>query len=79
MEKYGDAYGADVGTFATNGPFLLDSWEHENEIVLKKNPDYWNADAIKLDEVRILVLPDTGTQRNMFDNGELDLYGSPCR
>ena len=75
VEKNGDAYGADVGTFATNGPFLLDSWEHENEIVLKKNPDYWNADAIKLDEVRILVLPDTGTQRNMFDNGELDLYG----
>ena len=54
-------------------------WEHENKIVLKKNPDYWNADAIKLDEVRILVLPDTGTQRNMFDNGELDLYASPCR
>ena len=75
VEKNGDAYGADAGTFATNGPFLLDSWEHENEIVLKKNPDYWNADAIKLDEVRVLVLPDTGTQRNMFDNGELDLYG----
>ncbi len=75
VEKNGDTYGADAGTFATNGPFLLDSWEHENEIVLKKNPDYWNADAIKLDEVRILVLPDTDTQRNMFDNGELDLYG----
>ncbi len=75
VEEHGDAYGADVGTFATNGPFLLESWEHENEIVLRKNPEYWNADAIKLDEVRILVLPDTGTQRNMFDNGELDLYG----
>lgn len=75
VEKYGDTYGATADTIETNGPFLLESWENENEIVLVKNPDYWNADAIKLDKIDILVLPDTNTQRNLFDNGELDLYG----
>ncbi len=75
VEEYGDAYGATADTIETNGPFLLKSWEHENEIVMVKNPAYWNADAIKLDEVDILVLPDTNTQRNLFDNGGLDLYG----
>jgi len=75
IAKYGDGYGASADKIATNGPFLLKSWENENELVMVKNPNYWNADAIKLDEVDVLVLPDVNTQRNLFDNGELDLYG----
>lgn len=76
VAEYGDAYGATAESIRTNGPFLLDTWENENQIILKKNPDYWNADAINLDQVTILVLPDTNTQRNLFDNGELDIYGT---
>ena len=52
----------------------------ERDRAEEEDPDYWNADAIKLDEVRILVLPDTGTQRNMFDNGGSTSTASlPCR
>jgi oligopeptide transport system substrate-binding protein len=74
VEKYGDAYGASVESLASNGPFVLTEWENENIIVLKKNPDYWDNDSIKLDEVEFLVVPDPNTQRNMFDNEELDIY-----
>jgi oligopeptide transport system substrate-binding protein len=74
VEKYGDAYGADVESLPSNGPFILTEWKHGDRIVLKKNPDYWNKDAIKLDEVDFLVVPNNSTKRNMFDNGDLDIY-----
>jgi oligopeptide transport system substrate-binding protein len=74
VEKFGDAYGADVASLPSNGPFILTEWSHGDRIVLKKNPDYWNADAIKLDEVDFLVVPNESTKRNMFDNGDLDIF-----
>jgi len=74
VEKFGDKYGASADSMAYNGPYLLDRWENENIVVLKKNPDYWDAANIKLDEVNFLVVPDANTQRNMFDNQEIDLY-----
>jgi oligopeptide transport system substrate-binding protein len=74
LEQFGDAYGASAESMAYNGPFIMTEWENENQLILKKNPDYWDAANIHLDEVQFLVLPDANTQRNMFDNGELDIY-----
>ena len=44
VEKYGDAYGASVESLPSNGPFILTEWQNEDKVVLKKNPNYWNAD-----------------------------------
>jgi len=72
--KFGDGYGATAESLASNGPFILKEWKHEDKLVLVKNPDYWNADKIKLDKVVVYILPAEQTQRNMFDNGEIDYY-----
>lgn len=74
VEKFGDKYGASADSMAYNGPFVLSAWENENIATLKKNPDYWDAANIKLDEVNFLVVPEASTQRNMFDNQEIDVY-----
>lgn len=74
VQKFGDAYGASVESLLSNGPFTLVEWQNEDKLVLKKNPGYWNAANIKLDEVEFLVVPEDSTKRNMFDNGELDFY-----
>jgi len=73
-QKFGDGYGATAESLASCGPFTLTEWKHEDKLVLVKNPNYWNADKIKLDKVVIYVLPDEQARRNMFDNGELDYY-----
>jgi oligopeptide transport system substrate-binding protein len=74
IAKEGDTYGTSAQSMAYNGPFTLTEWSNQDKLVLKKNPNYWDAANIKLDEVDFLVLPDPSTQRNLFDNGELDVY-----
>jgi oligopeptide transport system substrate-binding protein len=74
IAKEGDTYGTSAQSMAYNGPFTLTEWSNQDKLVLKKNPSYWDAANIKLDEVDFLVLPDPSTQRNLFDNGELDVY-----
>lgn len=66
-------YGTSADTVLSNGPYYVDSWETDNIVVLKKNPYYWNADNIAIDQINVYVIPDEGTQVNMFINGELDI------
>jgi oligopeptide transport system substrate-binding protein len=74
IDKEGDKYGTTADSMAYNGPFLLTEWANQDKLVLKKNPNYWDAKDINLDEVDFLVLPDPSTQRNLFDNQQLDVY-----
>jgi len=63
--------------FVCCGPFQIDEWKHHNKIVLKKNLKYWDAPAVKLEEVSLLMIEDENTELAMFDNNELDWAGSP--
>jgi oligopeptide transport system substrate-binding protein len=74
VSKYGDRYGASAESMAYNGPFVLAEWSNQDKIVLKKNPSYWDATNVKLDEIDFLLIPEPSTQRNLFDSGELDVY-----
>ncbi|MDW0118327.1 peptide ABC transporter substrate-binding protein [Sporosarcina thermotolerans] len=63
--------------YVTNGPFLLDSWKHKDKIVLKKNPEYWDADTVTLETINMFMIMDENTAKQMYDKGELDWLGSP--
>ncbi|WP_176481998.1 peptide ABC transporter substrate-binding protein [Paucisalibacillus globulus] len=64
-------------TFVGNGPFKLESWKHDEEMVFVKNEHYWDASAVKLDKVHFAMVNDTNTQYQMFEAGELDTAGIP--
>lgn len=70
-DELGNAYGSDAGKFECNGPFILKEWAHSDRMVFVKNPDYWNADAITLEEVTLLLVSDANTIKNMYDTGEI--------
>lgn len=59
-----------------NGPFKLNKWEHNYKIELVKNPDYWDADQVKLDGIELVMVAEE-TEYSMFERGELDWAGSP--
>ena len=39
------------GNFVCNGPFNLKTWELNNKIVVEKNPNYWDASMVKLNQI----------------------------
>lgn len=59
-----------------SGPFKLDSWEKDNQIVLKKNDTYWEEGKPYLDEVVLRVLTDANARMLQFQGGEIDIATS---
>jgi dipeptide transport system substrate-binding protein len=68
---------AEAETFVGNGPFKLDSWKHDEEMVFVKNEHYWDAGVVKLDKVHFAMVNDSNTQYQMFESGELDTASIP--
>ncbi|MEI3604127.1 peptide ABC transporter substrate-binding protein [Pseudogracilibacillus sp. SE30717A] len=68
---------AEADSFVANGPFKLESWEHDNEMIFAKNEHYWDADTVKLDKVHFAMVNDENTQYQMFQSGELDTAEIP--
>src|SRR5690625_3144267 len=68
---------AEADSFVANGPFELESWDHDDEMVLAKNEEYWDADEVKLDKVHFAMVNDENTQYQMFESGELDTASIP--
>jgi oligopeptide transport system substrate-binding protein len=76
VEKYGDKW-TEPGNIVSNGTFILDSWDHNKQLVLKKNPLYFEADKITLEKV---VRPIIAVQSQLlaYENNELDFVGVPA-
>lgn len=73
-----DEWYVDAGeNFVTNGPFTLAEWRHNDTIVLKKNPEYWDADKVSLETVNIGMVESETTVATSFKAGELDYVGAP--
>ena len=72
VEKYDQDFAGGVEKNVYNGPFVIKEWKREDRIILEKNPNYWNKDEIKLDEVEIVVVPNADTALGMYENGNLD-------
>lgn len=68
---------AEADTFVANGPFQLESWEHDDEMVFVKNEEYWDADEVELDQINFAMVNDTNTQYQMYQSGELDTASIP--
>lgn len=63
--------------FITNGPFQLQSWEHDTKITLIKNLSYWDQKHVRLSQIEMMMVDDTTTEYHMFEMNELDWAGSP--
>lgn len=63
--------------YVTNGAFTLEKWEHKDQITMKKNEDYWDAENVHLETIQMFMIDDGNTELSMFENGELDWAGAP--
>ncbi len=63
----------DPSTYVSNGPFKLVEWKHNDQIVLEKNTNYYNADKIKLDGIDFDIIEDQNTAWQKYEGGEYDI------
>jgi len=57
------------------GPFVVTELVPESHVVLKKNPDFWNASQIFIDEVRLYAGTDAATIVSALQTGVYDFAG----
>ena len=55
-----------------NGPFMMKSWVPQSAIVLTKNPNFYDAASVKLDEVDWIVTENLKAGLTRYRAGELD-------
>ncbi len=68
----GERHAADAGRLLANGPFRLARWVHGAELVLEKNPRYWDAGAIRLRRIEVpYMTTDAQAELNLFLDGRI--------
>jgi oligopeptide transport system substrate-binding protein len=65
--------------FICNGPYRLAQRTLSREIILEKNPYYWDADSVDLEQITISIVDNEMAALNMYDNNELDIIGLPFK
>lgn len=55
------------------GPYVFDSWSPGQQLILKKNEDYWGGDDAQLDEVEFRFIPDESARLSALEAGEVDM------
>jgi len=71
VEKHGDKW-TEAANIVCNGPFALESWEHNKQMVLRKNPYFFGAKDVHLARVVVPIIPVTSGALP-YENNELDL------
>ncbi len=66
------------GNFVGNGPFKLKEWRLNDVVIVEKNPTYWDADSVKLNEIHFYAIDQANTEERSFRAGQLhNIYTMP--
>jgi oligopeptide transport system substrate-binding protein len=76
IEKFGpstrrDSPWARPGNLVCNGPFTLKDWRINHFISVQRNPQYWDADVVKLNEIHFFPLDNYETEERVFLDNQL--------
>jgi len=71
VEQWGDQW-TQPEHIVTCGPFKLKTWVPYDKIILERDPMYWDAKTVGLDELHFYPILDNATVMNLYKVGELD-------
>jgi len=64
-----EAWATDPSTYICNGPYTISAWDHNSVITLTKNENYYAADTIKMNEIKMFLSDDANNMLSNFKNG----------
>jgi oligopeptide transport system substrate-binding protein len=71
VEKYGNQW-TQPENIVTCGPFKVKTWRPYDTLVVERDPMYWDAATVKLDEIHFYPMSDNPTIMNQYKVGEVD-------
>jgi oligopeptide transport system substrate-binding protein len=71
IEKYASDW-TKPGRMVSNGPYLLAEWRPHDHVKLVKNPKFWDAANVKIDEIYFYPTDDDQAALKRFRSNELD-------
>ena len=71
IEKYGSQW-AHAEHIVTCGPFKVKTWQPYDKLVVERDPMYWDAANVKLDEIHFYPMSDNPSIMNVYKVGEID-------
>lgn len=72
VESQGDAFGTSVETTLFNGPFVVTDWKKEDQYTMKKNPNYWDKDGVKLETIHTKIVKENNAALNLYQSENID-------
>ena len=71
IEQYGDRW-TEPEHIVTCGPFKVKTWRPYDKLVVERDPMYWDAATVKLDEIHFYPMSDNPAIMNLYKVGEVD-------
>ncbi len=65
-----EAWATDPSTYVCNGAYKMTSWDHNSVITLTKNPDFYDAAKVTMEEINFYLSDDSNNMLANFENGD---------
>lgn len=72
VEQFGDKW-TDPANIVVNGAYKVSKWQVNDQIVLTRNPAYYDDANTKIDTVTMLAIPSSTTDVARYQAGEIDM------
>jgi oligopeptide transport system substrate-binding protein len=78
QESWINSEGAtEAGNYVSSGPYILDTWNHNSEIILKPNPNWYGETKSTLTEIHMSMSAEPAQEQAAYEAGELDMVATP--
>ena len=67
-----DQWTFDVASYLSNGPYKLTAWNHNSEIVMEPNEQYYDVANLGPDKITFKLMDDQNAMLSGFNSGDLD-------
>ncbi len=67
----------EAANYVSSGPFKLDTWNHNSQIILKPNPNWYGAQKPLLTEIDMSMTTEPAQGQAAYEAGQLDMVLTP--
>lgn len=60
----------------SNGPYVLTEYRPQRDMMLEKNPHYWDRDNVRMEQARVRIIDDINAVVNAYRTGTLHWTGT---